>query len=879
MSVRPLIVLFAAVHLASVTQAQPATQAQPVTQAQPAPATAARKPFSAPVLQWSQGEREAGFPKMDSLFAHHVVARGPRVHGLPDGKPVAAFAPGGAGSAQLEQYMTDHKVAGIVVLQDGQLRLERYGLGHSAAGRWTSFSVAKSVTSTLVGAAIKDGYIKSVDEKVTTYITGLRGSAYDDVTIRQLLTMTSGVKWNEDYTDPKSDVGQLFNAAIPPGADRTVTYMRGLQREAPPGAKWVYKTGETNLIGVLVMAATKQTLAGYLSEKIWRPYGMEQNATWLVDEIGHEAGGTSLQVSLRDYARIGQFIMDGAKVNGRAIVPDGWLEAGTRKQAETGDPAGGYGYQWWTMNNGTFQARGIHGQYIHIDAKRKLVIAINSAWPVATGRAQSRARLNIVDAITQALDEEQAAPAGAPFDVALVGGRVMDPETQLDAVRAVGIRDGKIAYVGFATPRARDTVRVAGQVIAPGFIDLHAHGQDDLNYGYLARDGVTTALEMEIGVYPVAPWYAAREGKARINFGATVGHPAARHAMLQGDSLGGEVLFADGPWARATIPAARLPELDRRLEAGLRDGALGVGMGINYTIAATREEIVGGFAVAAKAKVPVYVHLRSAGPLNDGGGMAGLQEVLADAAGTGASLHVVHLTSMGLSATGSLLRLIDRARARGADVTTEAYPYTAGATSLGAAIFDPGFQERLGITYGDILIPSTGERLTKETFDTHRALGSGAIIFMIPDSAADIAYRSPHVMVASDGGLSQRDGKVFGHPRSAGTHARILGSYVRERKVIGLMDAVSKLSYLPARRLETADPAMKRKGRVQVGADADLTVFDPARVNDKATYENAAQYSVGITHVMVNGTFVVRDEKLVEGAKPGRAVRRSAVQP
>ena len=842
-------------------------------------AAATRPMFNAQILQWSQAEREAGFPKMDSLFASHVVAHGARVHALPAGTPIAAFAPGGAGATQLEQYMADYKAAGIVVLQDGRVRLERYAMNYSGAGKWTSFSVAKSVTSTLVGAAVKDGYIKSIDEKVTTYIPGLRGSAYDDVSIRQLLTMTSGVKWNEDYTDPKSDVARIFSDRPEPGADPTVSYMRKLPREAPAGAKWVYKTGETNLIGVLVMAATKKTLASYLSEKIWRPYGMEQDAAWLLDAGGHEIGGGMLQVSLRDYARIGQFIMDGAKVNGRSIVPDGWLEAGTRKQAETGDPAGGYGYQWWTMNNGTFQARGIHGQYIHIDAKRRLVVAINSAWPVATGRVQSRARLNMVEAITQAIDEEQLAPVGAPFDVALVGGRVMDPETQLDAVRAVGVKNGKIAYVGFATPRARDTVNVAGQVIAPGFIDLHAHGQDDLNYGYLARDGVTTALEMEIGVYPVAPWYAAREGKARINFGATVGHPAARHAMLQGDSLGGEVLFADGPWARSAIPTARLPELDRRLEAGLRDGALGVGMGINYTIAATREEILGGFGVAAKAKVPVYVHLRSAGPLDNGGGVAGLQEVISDAAVSGASLHVVHLTSMGLSATGSLLGLIDRARARGLDVTTEAYPYTAGATSLGAAIFDPGFQERLGITYGDILVPSTGERLTKETFDKHRALGSGVIIFMIPDSAADIAYRSAHVMVASDGGFDQVGGKVFGHPRSAGTHARILGSYVRERKVIGLMDAVSKLSYLPARRLETADPAMKRKGRVQVGADADLTVFDPARVADKATYENAAQYSVGITQVMVNGTFVVRDEKLVEGVKPGRAVRRATVQP
>ena len=462
------------------------------------------------------------------------------------------------------------------------------------------------------------------------------------------------------------------------------------------------------------------------------------------------------------------------------------------------------------------------------------------------------------------------------LDVVLVGGRVIDPETGLDAVLNVGIRNGKIVSVTNTVPAARDTVKVNGQVVAPGFIDLHSHGQDDANYGYLARDGVTTALEMEIGTYPVAPWYAARAGRARINFGATVSHPGARRALLEHDSsrVGSDVISIDGPWARDVIRPAQLSELDRRLEAGLRDGALGIGMGINYTAAASREEIFGAFQVAAKHKVPVYVHLRSAGPVDAVGGAAGLQEVLADASATGASLHVVHVTSMGLSATPLLLRMIDGARARGEDVSTEAYPYTAGATSLTAAIFDPGFQQRLGIDYKDILVPATGERLTAESFAQYRKTGAHVVIFMIPDSAADIAYKRPYMMVASDGGLSVANGKLTGHPRSAGTHARILGTFVRERKVISLMDAIARLSLFPAQRLEKADPRMKHKGRLRAGADADITVFDPARVIDRATYENPAQYSEGITTVLVNGTFVVRDERLVEGAVPGRAIRK-----
>jgi N-acyl-D-aspartate/D-glutamate deacylase len=470
-----------------------------------------------------------------------------------------------------------------------------------------------------------------------------------------------------------------------------------------------------------------------------------------------------------------------------------------------------------------------------------------------------------------------AAQRSSPLDVVIVGGRVLDPETGLDAVRTIGIRNGRISLVAPAgtVPAARDTIDARGLVVAPGFIDLHSHGQDSINYAFLARDGVTTALELEIGTYPVAPWYARREGKSLVNFGTSVGHPGARRALLDGDSAaeGSSVLSADGRFVREPIERARLSELDTRVANGIRDGALGVGMGINYTPAATREEIRRVFSVASRLHVPVFVHLRSAGLSETAGGVAGLQEVLADAAATGAALHVVHVTSMGLGATPILLDFIDGARARGMDVTTEAYPYTAAATYLQSAIFDPGFEQRLGITYHDILWPATGERLTAETFAQFRKQGGLAVIFMIPEAAADEAYRDPHVMVASDGGFEIAGGKPIGHPRSAGTHARVLGRFVRERNVLSLMDAVKKMTLLPARRLEAVDPGMRRKGRVQVGADADLTVFDPRRVLDVATFENPAQYSAGIVHVLVNGTFVVRDERLVSGVAPGRAVR------
>jgi N-acyl-D-aspartate/D-glutamate deacylase len=471
--------------------------------------------------------------------------------------------------------------------------------------------------------------------------------------------------------------------------------------------------------------------------------------------------------------------------------------------------------------------------------------------------------------------QSASAQSPTPLDLVLVGGRVLDPETKLDAVRTVGIKDGRIVSVAEAIPAARDTINVKGLVVAPGFIDLHSHGQDSINYQFLARDGVTTALELEIGTYPIPPWYAKREGKSLINYGASASHVGARRAMLDHDSTaeGADVLAATGAFVRSSIERARVPDLEKRLDAAMNDGALGIGMGINYTPGATREEVMRTFGVAARHHAPVFVHVRWAGLLENAGGVAAVQEVIADAAATGASLHVVHVTSMGLGATSVLLSLIDGARARGLDVTTEAYPYPAGATMLQSAVFDPGFRDALGIDYKDILWLATGERLTAETFERYRKQGGLVVIFSIPDSVIAQAYRDPDVMVASDGGFRVQNGALVGHPRSAGTHARILGLYVRERKVISLMDGVRKMTLLPARRLERVDPQMHRKGRVQPGADADLVVFDPAAVIDRATFDHPAQYSAGIVHVLVNGTFVVRASSLVHGVAPGKAIR------
>jgi CubicO group peptidase (beta-lactamase class C family) len=359
-------------------------------------------PTDRDVLFWSVPQRDAAFRSMDRLpmlAKVNVIEAGDTVSPLPKGPELKL-------GTDLGAYMKAQRTAGMVIVQDGKLRLEKYGLDFDGNGKWTSFSVAKSLTSTMVGAAIKDGFIKSLDDKVTQYIPEMKGSAYDDVTVEQLLTMTSGIKWNEDYEDPKSDVALFNEHKAEPGIDVTVSYMRKLPREAPAGEKWVYKTGETNLIGVLVSKATGKSLSSYLSEKVWAPFGMEQDASWLLGSSGHEISGCCVQASTRDMARFGQFILGGGMAGGKAVLPEGWIAKATTKQADIGAPGQGYGFQWWTNDDGSFAAQGIFGQGIFIDPKRKLVIATNGNWPTATGAAVDAQREAFYKSVQAAVDAE-----------------------------------------------------------------------------------------------------------------------------------------------------------------------------------------------------------------------------------------------------------------------------------------------------------------------------------------------------------------------------------------------------------------------------------------------------------------------------------------
>jgi dihydroorotase len=456
-------------------------------------------------------------------------------------------------------------------------------------------------------------------------------------------------------------------------------------------------------------------------------------------------------------------------------------------------------------------------------------------------------------------------PVAPTYDLVIANARVIDPETKLDATRNVGIAKGKIAVMSSAPLAGRTSIDARGLVLAPGFIDVHAHGQDAENYRYYAMDGVTSAMELELGTDDVDAWYAERAGKALVNYGVSIGHMRVRMRVMKDSSR----TYASGDAAHRAASDSEIALIRARIVDGLERGAIGVGFGLSYTPAASRWEVLEGFRAAAAVDAPVFVHMRYIGEQEPASSVDALEEVLAAAAVSGASLHVMHVHSSGLRATPRLLQMIREARARGLDVTTEAYPYTAGSSGIESALFDPGWQQALGIDYHDIEWAATGERLTASTFAIYRKQHGIVIVHMIPEDVVATAIASPLTFVASDARMQNG----HGHPRSAGTFARVLGHDVRDTHTLSLMDALTKMTLMPARRLEHRLPAMRHKGRVQIGADADLVVFDPASVIDRATYAQPAQYSEGFEYVLVGGVPVVWHGKLREDSLPGRPLR------
>ncbi len=452
----------------------------------------------------------------------------------------------------------------------------------------------------------------------------------------------------------------------------------------------------------------------------------------------------------------------------------------------------------------------------------------------------------------------------APYDVVISGGRVIDPATGTDAIRNVAIRADRIAAVTSEPLGGRTVVDATGLVVAPGFIDLLASSTAEAEGQiYKVFDGVTTAISMHGGPVDVARWYQERSDSGSFHhFGTTVGHGALRPAAGVTDR-----------YAAAT--PEQLQKMLALAKSALAAGAVGIGFGVAYVPGASREEVLRLFELAAQEGVPCHLHIRAFGPTPPANsGLAAVEEVIAAAAATGASAQIVHLTSMVASPSDvrTALWMLEGARGRGIDVMADMYPYTAASTGLSTTTFDPGWQERFGgIGYGDVELTRNGERLTAESFARYRAQDTvSVIIHYIPEESIRLALGHALVMIGSDGVIE--NGR--GHPRGAGTFARVLGRYVREQQVLSLPDAIGKMTLQPARRLEKAVPAMARKGRLTPGSDADLVVFDPATVGDRATFAQPNRRSAGMRYVFVAGRAVIVDGVLQDQVKPGRPIRR-----
>ncbi len=460
--------------------------------------------------------------------------------------------------------------------------------------------------------------------------------------------------------------------------------------------------------------------------------------------------------------------------------------------------------------------------------------------------------------------------AQTTYDVVLSGGRVIDPETGLDDVRNIGISDGRIMEISASDLTGEEVIDVSGHVVSPGFIDLHVHGISNKEQEYQAHDGVTTALELEVGIPFIGKWYETRSGKALINYGGSVSWILHRAESYAGNEAG--MGTVDGDMIRRVSDlmavskdhALTSPQLEmmlNHLAGSLQEGGIGFGIPVGYVPGATRDELFRVYEKAAAMQVPIFTHVRK-------GGLIAIQQAIADAVVTGAPLHIVHVNSMSLSEIGLAIEMVNKAQEKGLDITTELYPYTAASTSLQSALFDQGWQEEMGITYGDLQWVETGERLTEATFAKYRKQGGTVIIHLMKEDWIQEGIASDNTIIASDG----MPYAPLAHPRTAGTFSRLLGKYVREDKVLSLNEALKKVTLLPALRLQDIAPSMRFKGRLQVGMDADIVVFNADQIIDRATFDKGIAFSEGIQYVLVNGAFVIKEGQTVPDSYPGQPV-------
>ena len=464
------------------------------------------------------------------------------------------------------------------------------------------------------------------------------------------------------------------------------------------------------------------------------------------------------------------------------------------------------------------------------------------------------------------------------YQIVLLNGRIIDPESGTDFIGNLGIDNGVIKYLGKDSIKGDKELNISGLVISPGFIDLHSHGQDRENYFLQASDGVTSALELELGTDDVVNWYKAREDMSPINYGVSIGHIPIRMMVmkdaacisLKEEKFKGDIVrLPVGDGAHKQASSEEIINIKSMISKGLKEGAVCVGLGIAYTPGDSWWEIIEGFRIAALYNAVCHVHMRGWGASAGNDAIQGLSELIAASSITGASLHLVHINSSGNVMVPKLLSMIKDASSKGLDITTECYPYAAGMTGIEAPLFDEGWQEKTGMDYKDLEWPETGERLNKISFDKYRSKGGMVILHSMSNDVVDIAVKSDITMIATDGYIK----KGKGHPRTTGSYSMILGKYVRERKVITLIDAIRKMSFMPAKRLENLVPNMKNKGRIKLGADADLVVFNPDSIINKSTYSNPSAISEGIVHLIVNGIFVIENENIDYSSNCGKPIR------
>ena len=485
------------------------------------------------------------------------------------------------------------------------------------------------------------------------------------------------------------------------------------------------------------------------------------------------------------------------------------------------------------------------------------------------------------------------------YDLVILNGRVMDPESGLDAIRNVGVKDGKISKIAQTEIDGKETIDATGYVVAPGFIDLHIHGQDPYAIKLLLRDGVTSPLEIEFGAYPVEDYYREREGKWQANFGTSVGHAWTRMNVMDGVNPKGLGFYSGAmqaaarkgaTWSTKRSDPKQLEAIIASVERGLRQGGLGIGMPVGYYTGVGDPEVNEIVRLAKRYDTFIATHVRYLSQIPPSGYL-GIEEFLALAFVHDVPLIVHHVPSNCMGLTEHCLNLIDAAQKRGLKVAGEFYPYTFGITSIGVDYLGPGFKDRTGMDYTDLTYVKTGEKMTEALLDKYRKENPGALVLMHHINERDMlaAFKRPGVFVGADslpfmdekGGIPSWDapyGTAKGHPRGAGTHAKVL-RLVREQNVVPLMVALEKLSYLQAKFLEDKVPDMKLRGRLKPGAIADITIFDPENVSDNSVWadDKYSLPSTGIPYVIVNGTIVVKDFEVLKDVFPGQPIRNAVL--